>query len=424
MVKLFAALGPGAPPFQRSASPLPPITCFGDRRVFLGTAGGQAWGGALSHPTADLCEAPLRLPFPGNGKIQPLSGGDSPPPPPLSLAGRPAPQRGGHRRPQGRARAAGGHRAAGRAHTLTHTAAAVPVRALTQDRTEPDRPRPAEHSEEAPPPPSPPPPIPAPPQAPPPQAPPLPRVCPSHWRRGACAWPSGVWRRRKKTPLGGAGPSAEGNVVAVCVPSLSLPHAAPGPQRHRPLSLPPGESPFRSPAGARSGGRRWGLAVAAATAARRGADRWCEAAAGRGWRRGPGRRPGAAASPLRWCCSGRAAWGKPPWCCATARTSSTTSTSPPCRCGPRRRRGRAGSPCPELPGQAEGGVCLCGSGGGGSPLLFSPSLAHLLGFLAGASPPPVALWHSPACPFRPGVRGVSLRKPALWFRCLHLVFTA
>lgn len=72
----------------------------------------------------------------------------------------------------------------------------------------------------------------------------------------------------------------------------------------------------------------------------------CEAArraAGRGWRRGPARRPAVAASPSRWCFSGRAAWGKPPWCCATARTSSTTSTSPRCRCGPGgRERGGGG----------------------------------------------------------------------------------
>lgn len=51
------------------------------------------------------------------------------------------------------------------------------------------------------------------------------RSRPSHWRRRG-AWPGGAWRRRKKTPLGAAGPLAAGRCLWLC---LSVVPAAPPP---------------------------------------------------------------------------------------------------------------------------------------------------------------------------------------------------
>ena len=111
----------------------------------------------------------------------------------------------------------------------------------------------------------------------------------------------------------------------------------------------PGLSRRRSGVGVRGGGCRCGGAERAAAVkvprrlwgARRGED-------ATGWLRpaAAGRRR-AEPTRSRWCCSGKAAWGRRRWCCATARTSSTTSTSPPCRCGPRGAGGRRlGAPAP------------------------------------------------------------------------------
>lgn len=145
----------------------------------------------------------------------------------------------------------------------------------------------------------------------------------------------------------------------------------------------------RAPQSAGRGGA--GAPTAAGKAPRRFRGSHCRGAAG--WLR-----PAAAAAGgqrgeptrSRWCCSGKAVWGRRRWCCATARTSSTTSTSPLCRCdrlsglarvgAARGRRAAAGKgvegprKVPSVPrgGSARPGVPVRG-------LVFSPLMRFRLG---------------------------------------------
>lgn len=81
------------------------------------------------------------------------------------------------------------------------------------------------------------------------------RSRPSHWRRRG-AWPGGAWRRRKKTPLGTAGPLAAGGCLWLC---LSVVPAAP-PLARCSSSRSPRSSSLRTaaPRGRRAGRWMWG----------------------------------------------------------------------------------------------------------------------------------------------------------------------